>query len=530
MRFPIAGAIAAVVVAVSSSSGFAKDLTFCSEAAPEGFDPALHVTAATFDASAETLYDRLVAFKPGTAELAPGLAETWDVSEDGLTYTFHLREGVSFHATPYFTPTRALNADDVVFSLGRQGDPKNPWFDTGGQWPFYTGMALDQWIKSVRKIDSMTVAVTLNEPYAALPASLAMPFASILSREYADALAEADTRALLDQQPVGTGPFQFVAYAAGTEIDFAANPDYWAGRPAIDTLTFVITPDASDRLARLRAGECAVMSSPDPASLRAAAADASLEIAEADRLDVSYLAFNTTEPPFDDPRVRRALGLAVDKAAIADAVFGGSASAAVSILPPETWSYAAPAAPAGPDLDEAKRLLAEAGVSDLSFTILTTRLPRPYNPDPFATATAIAADFAKIGVTATVSAPELLSDFLRESANPERQGAVLLGWTSDNGDPDNFLGLLLSCHAVGSSNRAQWCDEAYTAAVDQARSATDPAARAQLYDEAQRILAEAEPLLPLTHSVVSVPLSKAVRGFVASPFGQHNFARADLSP
>lgn len=530
MRTFFVAVVAAAAVAVVPSAVFASDLTFCSDASPEGFDPARHITPATFDASSEAIYDRLVAFKPGTAELVPGLAETWEVSEDGLTYTFHLRPGVTFHTTPTFTPTRELNADDVVFSLSRQADPKNPWFDYGGQWPFYTGMALDQWVKSVRKVDSSTVAVTLNEPNAALPAALAMPFASIVSKEYADALAEADTRDLLDQQPVGTGPFVFTSYTPDSQIVFTANAAYWGGAPKIDTLTFAITPDASDRLAKLTAGECSVMASPDPAALRAAAGNADLEIAEADALDVSYLAFNTAEPPFDDPRVRRALGLAIDKSAIVDTIFGGAGSAAQSILPPSIWAYVAPSGDNGTNVEEAKRLLAEAGVTNLTFPILTTRMARPYNPDPLATANAIAADLAKIGVTATVNAPDLLSDFLRESANPEREGAVLLGWTSDNGDPDNFLGLLLSCHAVGSSNRAQWCDEAYTAAVDGARVSTDPAARAQLYADAQRILSEAVPLTPLTHSVISVPMNKSVRGFVASPFGHHNFAKVDVAP
>lgn len=524
-------AVAAALVAFLPAQGFAKDLVFCSEASPEGFDPALHLTPATFDASSETVYDRLVAFAPGSSELVPGLAESWEASDDGMTYTFHLRAGVAFHTTPTFTPTRELDADDVVFSLTRQVDPKNAWFDyAGGQWPYYTGMALDQLVKSVRKTDSSTVVVTLNEPNATLPALLAMPFASILSKEYADALEAAGTRDLLDSQPVGTGPFIFAGYTPDTTVSFTANTVYWGGRPAIDNLTFAITPVASDRLAKLRAGECSVVSNPDPSMLRAAATDDALEIVEADRLDVAYLAFNTTKAPFDDPRVRRAVGLAIDKAALADNVFGGAASPAASVLPPSAWGYSGPVTASPANVEESKRLLAEAGVSNLSFEILTTRMARPYNPNPRAAADAIAADLAKAGITATVVSPELLSDFLRQSADPGRDGAVLLGWTSDNGDPDNFLGLLLSCHAVGSANRAQWCDETYTSFVDQARASNDPAVRLQFYAEAQTMAADLEPVTALTHSVVSVPVAAGVRGFVASPFGLHNFARVDIAP
>lgn len=530
MRSVVGAVLAALVVAGGASSVLAKELAFCAAAGPEGFDPARYVTPATFDASAETLYNRLVEFRPGTAELVPALAETWEASEDGLTWTFHLREGVKFHTRPYFAPSRDLAADDVVFSLARQFDPKNAYYDyAGGQWPFYAGMALDRLVKSVRKVDSGTVAITLAEPSASLPAMLAMPFASILSKEYADSLADNGTRELIDSQPIGTGPYRFVSYVPDASIGYERNPDYWRAPPAVDVLTFAITPDPADRVAALKAGDCAVIAEVDPAALRSVAADETLAIAEADRLDVAFLAFNTTQPPFDDPRVRRALGLAIDKQAIVNAVYGGAAAVADSLVPPTMWSYVAPAAATGENVAEAERLLAEAGVSGLSFPLLTARIARPYNPDPLTVAGMIAADLAKVGVTAEVVAPELLGDFLRQSSDPERDGAVLIGWTSDNGDPDNFLGLLLSCHAVGSANRAQWCDETYTGLVDAARAATDPAARAALYADAQRIAADLAPVTPIAHTVVSVPIAGDVTGFVASPFGQYNFESVDIA-
>jgi dipeptide transport system substrate-binding protein len=521
--------VAAVLVALGSTAS-AKVLTFCSEAAPEGFDPAPYVTGATFDASSQAIYNRLVEYEPGTARLVPGLAESWEVSDDGLTYTFHLRAGVKFHATPYFTPSRELNADDVVFSLGRQRDPKNPYFDyTDGQWPYFAGLSLDTLVKSVKKVDDLAVAIVLERPDAALPAMLAMDFASILSKEYADALREAGTREVLNQAPIGTGPFQFLGYDAGVKVGFSANQDYWRGAPAIDLLVFAITPDPAERLKKLQAGECQVMSAPDPATLRAAAAADSLEIAEADRLDVAYLAFNTSKAPFGDVRLRKALGMAIDKQAIVDAAYGGAASAATSIVPPSMWGYDGGASDPAHDVEGARKLLAEAGIAGLKLNLLTTDVPRPYNPDPQRVAEMIVADFAKVGVEATVVTPDFLGEFLSLSSAKDRDGAVLLGWTGDMADIGSYLSLLLSCEAVGLSNRAQWCNVPFDAIVQQAENVSDPEVRSELYSEAQQVLAVNQPLTPIAHTVVSVPLSRSVRGFLASPLGFHNFAGADIA-
>ena len=529
MRSVIGAVVWAVLLSIAATSASAKVLTFCTEADPEGFDPAPYVTGATFDASSQAIYNRLVEFRRGTAQLVPGLAETWDVSEDGLTYTFRLRPGVRFHTTEYFTPTRDLNADDVVFSLARQLDPKHPWFDyAGGQWPYFVGMSLDTLIKSVKKVDELTVEIALERLDASLPATLAMDFASILSKEYADALLQAKTRELLNQRPVGTGPYRFVGYAPGLRAGYRANPDYWRGSQKIDLLVFSITPAPAERLRKLQAGECQVMAGPDAAALRAAAGDENLEIAEADRLDVAYLAFNTRQAPFGDVRVRRALAMAIDKQAIVDAVYGGAAGAASSVMPPSMWAYDASAADAGFDAEAARQLLVEAGAAEIKLTLLTTTVGRPYNPDPARVAKMVAADLQAVGVETTVVAVEMLGDFLRQASDADRNGAVLLGWTSDNGDPGDFLSLLLSCEAVGQSNRAQWCNAPFNELVAQARSTSDVSARTRLYAEAQAVLRLHQPITAIAHTVVSVPMAAAVEGFAPSPLGHHNFEGVDI--
>jgi dipeptide transport system substrate-binding protein len=522
--------LAAALVIGAGSAAHAKLLTYCSEAAPEGFDPAPHINAATFDASSQLFYDRLTSFVPGTTEIQPGLSDSWNVSADGKVYTFHIRPGVLFHRTEYFSPSRPLNADDVVFSLNRQRDKKNPWYGyAGGSWPYFSALGLDSLIKAVDKVDSSTVRITLTQPNAGLLADLAMDSASILSKEYADSLVKAKTLDQLDALPIGTGPFVFLLYRPGEKLYTAANAAYWRGVGPLSNLDFVFVPDAAARLAKLKAGECDVSAAPDAGSLAATKADPSLDLITTERADIAYLAYNTTNPAFADPRVRKAIGMAIDRKAIVDAVYGGSAQAAAGLLPASMFGASDGAAASGYSVDGAKALLTEAGVTGLKVKLLATRTARPYSPDLGRTADMIAADLGKVGIEATVATPPQLGDYLRQSADKARDSAVLIGWTSDNGDPDNFLSLLLSCEAVGQSNRTQWCDPAFTKALGDARVATDPAERARLYGEAQKIVADQAPLIPLVHTLVAVPVRKGVTGVVADPLGRHNFAKADIA-
>jgi dipeptide transport system substrate-binding protein len=122
----------------------------------------------------------------------------------------------------------------------------------------------------------------------------------------------------------------------------------------------------------------------------------------------------------------------------------------------------------------------------------------------------------------------VLGDYLRQSTDKKRDSAVLIGWTSDNGDPDDFLTLLLSCDAIGQSNRTGWCDPAFTKAINDARLATDPAQRTALYSQAQQIVLDQAPLTAIAHTLVSVPMRKTVTGVVADPLGRHDFAAADI--
>ncbi|RFC62057.1 ABC transporter substrate-binding protein [Fulvimarina endophytica] len=522
-------AATALALSLGATAASAKTLVYCSEGSPEGFDPALYTAGTTFDASSATVYNRLAEFELGTTNTRPGLAESWDVSEDGKTYTFHLRPDVKFQTTDFFTPTRPLNADDVIFSFERQNSADNPYnaYVAGASWEYWNSMAMPDLIQSMEKVDDMTVRITLNEPNAPFIANLAMPFASILSKEYADQLAESGNEAQLNQQPVGTGPFQFVAYQPDAVIRYKANPDYWAGKEPIDDLVFAITTDASVRQQRLLANECQVMAYPNPADIESLKGNSDLKVLEQEGLNVGYLAYNTKQEPFDDPKVRRALNTAINKQAIIDVVFQGSGEVAKNPIPPTMWSYNEETKDDPYDPEAAKTMLQEAGVENLSMKIWAMPVQRPYNPNARRMAELIQSDLSAVGVDAEIVSYEW-GEYLERSKAEDRDGAVLLGWTGDNGDPDNFLGVLLSCDAVGNANRAQWCNEEFDAKINEAKTLTDQAERTPLYKEAQEIFKQEAPWATIATSITFMPMRSNVTGYTQDPLGQHWFTGVDI--
>ena len=247
----------------------AKSLVYCSEGSPENFTPAMNTTGTSLDA-ARPVYNKLVQFTPGTTTVEPGLAEKYEVSDDGKVITFHLRKGVKFHSgVNGFAPTRDLTAEDVIWSFERQSKPDHPYAKvSGGAYDYFNDMSMPDLLASVVKgADDLTVVMTLTKPNAPILANLAMDFATIHSAEYADFLMKKGTPEQFDQIPVGTGPFIFVDYQKDAVIRFKANPDYWGGKPKIDDLVYAITPDATARYAKIKANECQVMIAPNPADL-----------------------------------------------------------------------------------------------------------------------------------------------------------------------------------------------------------------------------------------------------------------------
>ncbi len=505
----------------------AKTLVFCSEGSPEGFNPAFYTAGTTFDASSQAIYNRLVEFERGTTNIEPALAEDWTISGDGLEYTFKLRKGVKFQTTKGFTPSRDFNADDVLFSFLRQLKKDHPYHAvSGGSFEYFNGMSMPDLLKDVVKVDDYTVKFILNRPEAPMIANLGMDFASIFSAEYADAMMKAGTPEKVDLEPVGTGPFQLVAYQKDAVIRYKAHPDYWAGKAAIDNLVFAITPDANVRYQKLRAGECHVMPYPNPADLEAMKSDPEIKLLQQEGLNVGYLGFNVEKKPFDDRKVRQALNMAINKQAIIDVVFQGAGKAAKNPIPPTIWSYNDEVQDYPYDPEKAKKLLDEAGVKDLKTNIWAMPVQRPYNPNARRMAELIQADWEKVGVKAEIVSFEW-GEYLKRSKEGEHD-SVLLGWTGDNGDPDNFLAVLLGCDGVGGSNRSRWCHKPFEELIQKAKVTSELEDRTELYEQAQVVFKEEAPWVTIAHSVVFKPVRKEVKNFRINPFGTHVFYGVDL--
>src|SRR5262252_1935617 len=508
----------------------AKTLVFCSEGSPENFYPGINTTGTSFDANTQ-IYSRIVDFERGGTTVVPGLAEKWDISPDGKVYTFHLRKGVKWHNHRAFKPTRDMNADDIIFSIERQWKESNPYFKvTSSNHTYFNDMGLPKLLKSVEKVDDYTVKITLNQPEAPFLSDLAMPFAAIQSKEYADAMLKVGTPEKIDQEPIGTGPFYLVQYQKDALIRYKAFPEFWGGRAKIDDLIYSIAPDASIRWAKLQKNECQVMPYPNPADLDAIKKDPNVQIMEQAGLNVGYLAFQTTKKPFDDMRVRKAISMAIDKKAIIDAVYLASGVAAKNPIPPSLWSYNDTVKDDPFDPAAAKRLLAEAGYPNgMETDLWAMPVQRPYNPNARRIAELMQADLAKIGVKAEIKSFEW-GEYRKRLQEGEHQMGML-GWTGDNGDPDNFLHTLLGCDSAKSasgSNIAKFCHKPFDDLVVKAKTVSDQAERSRLYEQAQVIFKEQAPWFTIAHAVQLKPMRKSVIDFKLSPFGRHIFYGVDI--
>jgi dipeptide transport system substrate-binding protein len=529
MRFAL-GCVFAGTMLLWAGLADAKTLVFCSEGNPESLNPQTMTTTTGINAG-RPFFNNMVEFKPGSTEIVPSLAESWDISEDGTVYTFRLRRGVTFQSNASFTPTREMNADDILFSFERQWKEDHPYYAMGGStYDYFKDMGMPDLLKSIEKLDDYTVRITLNRPEAPFLADLAMPFNIVQSAEYAETMLAAGTPEKFDREPIGTGPFAFVGFQPDVAVRYRAFEDYWAGKQPLDSLVFSITPNPAVRLTKLRAGECHVMAFPKPDDRAAIEGDPDLKMLEQEGLNIGYLSLNTRQPPFDDVRVRRAINMAIDRTAIIEAVYQGAGVVAKNPIPPTLWSYNDdvedyPYDPAG-----AQQLMIEAGLAE-GFDTELWYLPvsRPYNPNGKRVAEMIQTDLARIGIRVRLETDEWSAYRARLQAG--ETSMALYGWTGDNGDPDNFLHVLLGCIAArpGGNNIAKWCNPEYDRLVNEAKLVTDRAAREALYRQAQEIFHADAPWAPLAHSVVFMATRANVTGFKMDPLGRHAFEGVDLA-
>ena len=507
----------------------AKTFVYCSEGSPSAFNPQVTTDGTSNNASTHTVYSRLFEFKYGTTEIIPALAESWKISKDQKVYTLSLRKGVKFHKTSYFTPEREFNADDVIFSIHRQLVKSHPYHKVGGGvYSYFDSMSMGSLIRSVKKLNAYQVEIVLNKPESPFLANLAMSFMSILSKEYADKLLKEKRSEDIDMFPVGTGPFIFKKYVKDTLIRYVRNDEYWGEVPKIEKLIFAITPDSSVRYQKLRTGECHLIIEPAPADLKSMQVNEKLKVMKGPGLNIAYLAMNTSKKPFDNLIVRKAINHALNKKSYIEAIYMGHAVMASNPIPPTIWSYNKNIQSYEYNPKKAKKLLAQAGFpKGFQTEIWTLPVTRPYNPNGKKMGEMMQADLAKVGIQVKLVTYDWPT-YLQKS----KEGAhslIQFGWTGDNGDPDNFLNILLGCSGIkGGSNFSFWCHKEFDKLIVKAKEISDRGERSKLYEKAQEIFAQQVPWVPLAHSIVFRGMQKNVEGYKVDPLGADMFQFVDL--
>ncbi len=499
-------------------------IMYCSESNPVNFNPQLDTSSTTSDASSHQIYDRLLDFDADSGRIIPSLASSWKVSEDGLTYTFQLRRNVQFHQTDYFTPTRNFNADDVIFSLNRWRLPDHPFHQvSGGRYPYFESLGLAENIKQVKRINGYRVEITLAQRDSSFLANLATDFSVILSAEYAQSLMEKAAPQRLDYFPVGTGPYKFESYRKDHHIRYQSHLQHWKAKPQVERLIYDITPKSSLRLAKLITGECDAIAFPAQTELDIIREREELELAEKPGLNIGFWAFNTQRPPFDDPDVRRALAYAIDKNTLLEAVYFDSATRARSLLPAASWAYQADAEDTAYNPVIARELLAEAGVEPgFTMTIWAMPIERAYNPNAAKMAELIQRYLGDVGINVNIVTYDWAT--FRKHLREGLHDSVLIGWSADNGDPDNFYRPLLSCGAIPSgTNRAMWCNEDYDALINEALQTEDLARRKAIYQRVNNLLFKELPIVPIAHAFRYQAYRKELQGMQINPYGGIRF-------
>ncbi|MFZ1955863.1 MAG: ABC transporter substrate-binding protein [Desulfobacterales bacterium] len=484
-----------------------------------GLDPAYETDGNSF-MICDNIYEALVFYRDESTALEPGLAESWDISPDGLTYTFHLRKDVKFHdGTPF-------NADAVVFSIGRMMKDRNiKFFGKPLEVPaqerppeYWVSMEMDETVGAIEAVDEYTVVFKLKRVEAPFLANMGMDFADIISPT-----AFVKNPKEFIRNPVGTGPFKFVKWVKDDRIILEKNPDYWdkSGGPYLDQLIFRSIPENSVRFLELKTGNIHICQFPNPADIALAEKDKNLILPTQPGMNIGYLSFNHTKEPWKSSvDMRKAIAYAINRKAIVDNIYQGMGQVAKNPIPPTMWGYNEKVPGFAYDPEKAKELLKKAGFPDGKglgeITLWSMPVPRPYNPDGLKIGEAMAADLAKVGITAKVVTFEWGTYLKRQREQPEDMDLFQLGWTGDNGDPDNFLAVLFDGLA-SSAIRTQWHNEKYHELMVKGRQTIDQNERAKIYEEAQQLIYDEVPVISVAHSTVIWPALKNVTDFKLHP-------------
>lgn len=500
-------------------SGF----VFCGQSNLKTFNPQLIDSGITADALSPQIYDTLLTLDPTTHQPIASIAQDWQVNKSGTEYIFNLRTDVAFQNTAWFTPTRNLNAQDVVFSFRRIIDPTHPYHLVGGgSYPWFTGIDLANLLTDVVALSDHQVKFILSRPNFAFLSNLATSHAVILSAEYGHQLAQQDSKEKLDLYPVGSGPFALEEYQINDLVRLRRHEHYWRGPVKMEQVVFDISQRGTGTLAKLLRNECDVLSSPISSQIPVIEKHPNMVLTATPAMNVAFIAINTSHQALQDVRVRQALNLAINRQNILDSVYYGTGTIAYTLLPPSSWAYQKDSVKIRFDRNYALALLREAGYeSGLTLSMWVPSEPSAYNPSPRKTAELIQANLADIGIQLNLLYEERFERILPDETAAD---LILTGWVADTGDPDNFLRPLLSCNSeLAGINVAMWCNSDFDFLLDLALETEKNRYRLNLYRQAQNILNEEFPVIPLAHGVQFRAHDKSLVGFKSSPFNSQPF-------
>lgn len=454
----------------------------------------------------ENLYEGLTRFKNGSAEIEPALAESWTASEDGLTYVFKIRSGVTFHdGTP-------LDAKAVEFNFLRQFDTANEYYSDS----FVYREIVFAEVASIAATGDLDLTITLNRPITLLPGNLAVFAAAIASpaaiQQYKD-----------DYSPhaSGTGPFKLESWTKDVELVYVANDAYWGGRPKLDKVVFRTIADDTVRLSELKTGGVDVANQIDFKDVESVKSDENLTLVTGAFLNVQFLAFNQTLAPFDNPKVRQAVEFAVNKQNIADVIFYGNYTLGAGPIAPGLIGYDESLASVYTyDPEKAKSLITESGLSDLSFDLYN----RTNSFWPLL-GQLIQADLDAVGIKANLVSLEDAEFFAQ--LNASKAPAFLNDWTWDNGDPDNVMFSLFT--APRAVTRLGYKNDRVNELNTEAQLEADPTKRAALYLEAQQLILSDAIKVFLGYPSRAIGTAKKVQNLLLSPVGNIVLRDVDLA-
>jgi len=492
---------------------------FAGSAEPELLDPAFAADGETFRV-ARQIFEGLVGTEPGTADPAPLLAESWEVSDDGLTYDFTLQTGVKFHDDTDF------NAEAVCFNFDRWYNfPESVQSD---DFAYYYGKLFRGFAEGEKAgegiYESCTadgddkVTIELNKPFAGFIAALSLPALSMqspsaLEEHQDDAASNVNTTAYSTEHPTGTGPFQFDSWERGNQVTLTRFDDYWGEAAKVETVRVVAITDAKARATAVQNGEVDGADLIGPADLQPLE-EAGMQIEARAPFTVLYLGMNQKTKPLDDINVRKAIAHAIDKDAVATASLPEGSEIAVNFMPDSVNGWTDDVTKYEYDPDKARQLLQEAGADGATIEFnYPTDVSRPYMPSPADTFNVLRSQLEEVGLKIKPVADVWSPDYLDKVTGSADHGIHLLGWTGDYNDSDNFVGVFFG----GETDEWGFKNQELFDKLSEARGIPTVEEQTPLYEEINQDIMDFLPGVPIAHPAPSLAFGPDVEGYVASP-------------